>query len=365
MPAVETSQIPSRADEPQTTLQKALLSLISNRHDSLSDAVTSPQQTSQATLLETSTNTSAVPKNSLPGRHHLPPADAESRQLLQHLNLISVLLTPVHRRPMFHFHRLGMCRFGSKCYYNHLQPTLETAVNSTATASKRCSHVHPAVPVQSHRTRAYAFHTTQHSIETHLPPTCPVPSQFSCRAIIFDTQISWTTQTCTPPKQPSRQHRNPEHRVTTQNHPPRRTRATIYQASQAYVEALYHPPRPRCNQSTDASQNSRFKCQTVWELITNEGSSQSCKEEDEDWSAVTAPITKPPNRHPVPKASTRRCVEHLRKARNIGTEMKYGRSLKDVNPAKTHPKSDHHATIRRRRNLTTYTKCRSAEKRDG
>ena len=41
MPAVETSQIPSRADEPQTTLQKALLSLISNRHDSLSEAVTS------------------------------------------------------------------------------------------------------------------------------------------------------------------------------------------------------------------------------------------------------------------------------------------------------------------------------------
>ena len=164
MPAVETSQISSRADEPQTTLQKALLSLISNRHDSLSDAVTSPQQTSQATLPETSTNASAVPKNPPPGRHHLPSADAESRHLLQHLNLISLLLTPVHRRPTFHFHRLGMCRFGSKCYYNHSQPTLETAVNSTATASKSCSHVHPAVPVQSHRTRAHAFHTTQHFI---------------------------------------------------------------------------------------------------------------------------------------------------------------------------------------------------------
>ena len=313
MPAVKTSQIPSRADEPQTTLQKALLSLISNRRDSLSEAVTSPQQTSQATLPETSTNASAVPKNPPPGRHHLPPADAESRQLLQHLNLISVLLTPVHRRPMCHFHRFGMCRFGSQCYYNHSQRTPEIAVNSTVTASKSCSHVHPAVPVQSHRTRAYAFHTTQHSIDTHLPPTCPVPTQFSCRAILFDTQISWTTQTFTPPKQPSRQHQNPEHRSTTSNHLPRRTRATIYQASQAYVEALYHPPRPRCNQSTDASQNSRFKSHTVWELLTDEGSSQSCEEEDEDWSAVTKPITKPPNRYPVPKASTHCCVECYRK----------------------------------------------------
>ena len=273
MPAVETSQFPSRADEPHTTLQKALLSLISNRHDSLSDAVTSPQQASQATLPETFTNALAVPKNPAPGRHHLLPADADSRQLLEHLNLISVLLTPVHRRPMCHFHRFGTCRFGSKCYYNHSQPTPETAVNSTVTASKSCSHVNVATPVQSHRTRAYVFHTTQHSIETHLPPTCPVPTQFSCRAILFDTQISWTSQTCMPPKQPSRQHQNPEHRSTTPNHLPRRTRATIYQASQAYVEALHHPLRPRCNQSTDATKNSRFKSHTVWELLTDEGSS--------------------------------------------------------------------------------------------
>ena len=191
--------------------------------------------------------------------------------------------------------------------------TPESAETLTDTETTSYSRVQAAPPDQPRRSRAYAFHTSQHSIETHLPPAFSAPTHFSCRAIFFDTQIKWTSQTCAPPRQPSGRHQGPEIRNDTPNHFLRRTRAPIYQVSHLYVEAMYHPPQSRRTESTDASHNSRFKSHTVWELLTNEGSSHFCEQEDEDWSTITKPFKKLQSRNPISKAETHRCVECYRR----------------------------------------------------
>ena len=327
MPAphqIELPQITDLPEEPLTTLLRSLLSSISHRHDSLHAENPAPQNTGQTTPPTPSACPPAAPKDQLPRRYHLQSDEPDNCQLFQHLILISVLLTPAHRRPVCHYHRLGICRYGRRCYYHHPQRTTEEPETAN------CFRVHTSTPEKPFRSRAYAYHTFQHSIETYRKPKdCNSPAQFSRRAILFDSQVVWTSRTYASPNLPSTHYLKPEVREESPSHPtPRRTKATIFQTSQLYVEAPYRTqqdfetnalpgisPAPNLNPQSQpfASETSRFKSPTVWDSLKDEGNLQSCEDDDNDWYTVTKTLKKPQNGTPGSTASTHRCVECCRR----------------------------------------------------